>query len=325
MAIILRSSRAAGAANGLTNNEIDGNFTDLDGRVTTNTTAVAAKQATLVSGTNIRTVNGNTLLGSTDLVISGGVTTYAALTDAASVNLPTTNTPLSSALGLKANAASPVLTGVVTHSGADQVAGTAVATNIVDFNAGKNVQPTLTGATTVTFANSATDRSTLWRITGHATTAFVVTLPASVRSVGQQAVIGSFTVPANWQGYLSLVCTGAGTFDLAGEPVALADKGVAGRFGTGANDTQVVVLSSPYAGTITSFKTQSASGTATFQLVINATNVTGASNAVSSTLVSNTPSAANVVAVGDKISIVRTADATCVNADFTVVIAPSKA
>ena len=36
------------------------------------TTALAGKQATLVSGTNIKTVNGNSLLGSGDLFISGG-------------------------------------------------------------------------------------------------------------------------------------------------------------------------------------------------------------------------------------------------------------
>jgi hypothetical protein len=39
------------------------------------------KQDTLVSGTNIRTVNGNTLLGSTDLVIATGATTLDGLTD----------------------------------------------------------------------------------------------------------------------------------------------------------------------------------------------------------------------------------------------------
>jgi hypothetical protein len=39
------------------------------------------KQDTLVSGTNIRTVNGNTLLGSTDLVIATGATTLNGLTD----------------------------------------------------------------------------------------------------------------------------------------------------------------------------------------------------------------------------------------------------
>jgi hypothetical protein len=35
-------------------------------------TALNGKQATLVSSTNIKTINGNTLLGSGDLVISGG-------------------------------------------------------------------------------------------------------------------------------------------------------------------------------------------------------------------------------------------------------------
>lgn len=43
--------------------------------------ATSAKQDTLVSGTNIRTINGNTLLGSTDLVIATGATTLDGLTD----------------------------------------------------------------------------------------------------------------------------------------------------------------------------------------------------------------------------------------------------
>lgn len=50
--------------------------------VTNLQTSLDAKQATLVSGTNIKTVNGNSLLGSGDLVISGGggVTDHGALT-----------------------------------------------------------------------------------------------------------------------------------------------------------------------------------------------------------------------------------------------------
>jgi len=43
--------------------------------------ATSAKQDTLVSGTNIRTVNGNTLLGSSDLVIATGATTLDGLSD----------------------------------------------------------------------------------------------------------------------------------------------------------------------------------------------------------------------------------------------------
>ena len=36
------------------------------------TAALAGKQATLVSGTNIKTINGETILGSGDLVVTGG-------------------------------------------------------------------------------------------------------------------------------------------------------------------------------------------------------------------------------------------------------------
>ena len=43
-----------------------------DAAITGLQTALDGKQASLVSGTNIKTVNGNTLLGSGDLVISGG-------------------------------------------------------------------------------------------------------------------------------------------------------------------------------------------------------------------------------------------------------------
>ena len=39
-----------------------------------------AKQPTLVSGTNIKTINGNSLLGAGDLAVSGGSTTSPAAT-----------------------------------------------------------------------------------------------------------------------------------------------------------------------------------------------------------------------------------------------------
>ena len=266
----------------------------------------------------------NVLVPSSAIAAVGGATTFESLTNATTAAIPTENVPLANALALKANAANPVLTGVVAHSGADQIAATAVAGNVVDFNAGKNVQPALTAATTVTFANAVTDRTTLWQITGNASAAYVVTLPAGVHSVGQQATVSTFTVPANWEGYVSLICTGAGTFDMLGEPIALASRAFAGRFATGGNDTQVIRLYAAYAGTISNFITQSASGTATYQLTINGVNVTGGANAVSSALVNNAPTAANVVAVGNLIAIVRSADATCVNGDWTVVISPSK-
>lgn len=62
--IILRSSRPAGQANGLTNDEIDGNFTALNNEL-------GEKQDILVSGETIKTVNGSSLLGSGDIEIEG--------------------------------------------------------------------------------------------------------------------------------------------------------------------------------------------------------------------------------------------------------------
>ena len=50
-----------------------GTFTSIpQANITNLTTDLASKQATLVSATNIKTVNGNSLLGSGDLIISGG-------------------------------------------------------------------------------------------------------------------------------------------------------------------------------------------------------------------------------------------------------------
>lgn len=55
------------------------NTSDANKPVSTATsTALSGKQATLVSGTNIKTINGNTLLGSGDLVVSGSGTVTSA-------------------------------------------------------------------------------------------------------------------------------------------------------------------------------------------------------------------------------------------------------
>ena len=44
------------------------------------TAGLATKQATLVSGANIRTINGQSLLGNTDLVITAGSSAWSAIT-----------------------------------------------------------------------------------------------------------------------------------------------------------------------------------------------------------------------------------------------------
>ena len=67
----------------------------LDGVTSSIQTQLSGKQATLVSGTNIKTVNGASVLGSGDLVVGGG--SFSGLT-----GQPTDNANLSSALAAKA-------------------------------------------------------------------------------------------------------------------------------------------------------------------------------------------------------------------------------
>jgi hypothetical protein len=70
---------------------------DISATAAINVSKLTGVQASLVSGTNIRTVNGNTLLGSTDLVISGGAPAFSAIT-----GQPVDNTNLKTSLDNKA-------------------------------------------------------------------------------------------------------------------------------------------------------------------------------------------------------------------------------
>ena len=63
----------------LTNSEVDANFSNLN-------TELATKQATLVSGTSIKTVNGQSVLGSGNIQIDGGVTSFNTRTGAVTLS-----------------------------------------------------------------------------------------------------------------------------------------------------------------------------------------------------------------------------------------------
>lgn len=59
----------------------------LQEQVTSNTSAIATKQDTLVSGTNIKTINGQSLVGSGDIEVGGGGTSdYTQLTNKPQIN-----------------------------------------------------------------------------------------------------------------------------------------------------------------------------------------------------------------------------------------------
>ncbi len=64
--------------------QVNTNFANLNTdkvETSTYTSGLATKQDTLVSWTNIKTINGSSVLGSGDLTVSGGASTFLALTD----------------------------------------------------------------------------------------------------------------------------------------------------------------------------------------------------------------------------------------------------
>lgn len=123
-------------------------------------TQLNTKQATLVSGTNIKTVNGSSILGSGDLVVSGSGGTWGTITGTLS-----SQTDLNSALALKANLASPTFTGTVSGISKTMV-GLANVDNTSD--ATKNsASATLTNKTISGAANTITNVSLATGVTGN--------------------------------------------------------------------------------------------------------------------------------------------------------------
>ena len=91
----------------LTNNELDANFSNLN-------TELASKQNTLVSGTSIKTVNGVSVLGSGNIQIDGGVTSFNSRTGAVTLS----SGDVTGALGFTpVNKAGDTITGNLAFSG----------------------------------------------------------------------------------------------------------------------------------------------------------------------------------------------------------------
>lgn len=86
---------------------------------------------------------------------------------------------------------------------------------------------------------------------------------------------------------------------------ALAKDQISGEITAPANRSYILDLSAPFGYTINSLVIQTAAGTATCAVQINAVNVTGLSGlAASTTIGSATATAANTVATGAKVTLV---------------------
>lgn len=140
--------------------------TGAGGTLGSNAFTSTSYQPTLVSGTNIKTINGSTVLGSGDLVVSGAAA-WGSITGALS-----NQTDLNNALNLKAPLASPTFTGTVSGVTATMV-GLGNVTN--ESKATMFTSPTFTGTPTgigfpvyaqVTGSNATTTGQALVNVTG---------------------------------------------------------------------------------------------------------------------------------------------------------------
>lgn len=132
----------------------------------------------------------------------GGATTYAALTDKASVNLPTVNTPLANALALLAPLASPSITGVATFAGASTSTPAVMGALAIDVTKDPNTK-SISADSTMTFsATPPTGRQFSAGVKNTGGAGVNLTIPSSY-SVALQTAVTALAIPAGGRVYLT--------------------------------------------------------------------------------------------------------------------------
>jgi hypothetical protein len=91
-----------------------------------------------------------------------------------------------------------------------------------------------------------------------------------------------------------------------------------GLIRTVADETLLVAIAMPFAGSITNITTKSASGTCTLTGKVNTTALGGTANSVSSTENSQDHSSTNTFSVGDDINLTISANSSCVDLSFKI-------
>lgn len=189
----------AGKGSPLTNVEVDANFTNLNNELGT-------KQATLVSTSNIKSINGQSILGSGDLVLDVGVTTFNTRTG----SIALLSADVTTALGFTPyNSTNPnayidtngTARTIVENNGTligarralNFIPGTGISLSITDDAANEEVDVTITSTVTggVTSFNTRTGAVTL--SSGDVTTALGFTPYNSTNPSGYITSSGSIT------------------------------------------------------------------------------------------------------------------------------------
>lgn len=215
------------------------------------------------------------------------------------------------------------LSGIVVTDGANVTTANAMGALAIDVTKGLNTK-TIAVDSTFTFSGTPATANTWFYLylTNSDTLTHVITIPSSF-SLSQQANVTTFTIPASGECFLAWRYAGSSVYKLMGETKPLADKSMGATFSLGANDTQTIQEYAPFAGTIIKNITRSASGTATYTVKVNGVAVTATPNAVSSAQNTQAVSGLGAVAIGDRVTVTRSADASCVDGAISIIYTPS--
>ena len=187
-------------------------------------TALSGKQATLVSATNIKTINGSTILGAGDLAITASAA-WGSITGTLSAQ-----TDLNTALGLKANTSSLAAI-AASGSAADLTAGTLPAARFDDTahgaRAGGTLHANVVAAGAAGFMSGA-DKTKLDGITGTNTGDQTITLTGDVTGTGTGSFAATLaTVNSNVGSFGSATQVATFTVDGKGRTTAAGNATIA--------------------------------------------------------------------------------------------------
>lgn len=209
----------------------------------------------------------------------------------------------------------------VTLTGTTVVTPYTVPAAVLDTSKPMNVKA-VTGDTTFTFnLQPASNTKFMLRLSNTSGAARVITLPANCFSVALQATRASFSLSNNSQYDIEFEWDGS-KYLMQGDPVPLSNKGMTMTFPDGGNDETPFTVHAPHPGTIVNIVSQCDSGTATYTTRINGVAIAATPNAVSTAKDQRVPSSVTSFAIGDKITVVRSANSSCVNGSITVIYAP---
>lgn len=219
-------------------------------------------------------------------------------------------------------------TGITTSDGANVTTPNAIVissnTGVIDVTKGLNTASN--GAdTTLTMSGSPATAQTWTYVectNSDGTNSRTWTIP-SATPYGSSVAITSMILPPSTKAMLFYKWNGT-AWNVMGNLVALSYVGIQYTFATGADQTDEVVLAMPFAGNFVSITTDCDSGTATY-VVRNATTAVNATGSASVTSTKSTQALSGTVSfsAGDTVSIVRSANSSCVNGRFTLFVSKS--